>query len=762
LTGTFAGPVAALTHQATLTVKDFTAPGTHPLEGRIDWKGEMENLTEFALDLTAGDGHLEIGGSTHLGEENFALLVRSMWLGRRGEPLLKSVGPSRLGVDWGNNGVTVALDELHWAHEESLLRASAALAWPERGLFSADLRDLGTDLVGDFIDLDANFVRLTHATLAGSWDEGPIGFEALAEIRMELEEDEVQFEVDLLGEENNLLVKALRVTSQAKTLVSAAGQLPVAIWPGRADMLEIRERDEIDFRAQTEPGAPFWNRLGELTGVQLEDPELSLLIGGTPVAPRGHLIGSSPVVTLRGLDRGAEGPSLRFSNLTLRTLFDVERLFLEELSLDVEGQRVAAEATLTMGTREWQALIREGKIPDWERIVGRLRIPEARVAALTRFAPTVLSPQGTLEADISILPGGNLDGLLTLRNAATRPIMPLGAIRDATARVVFRERTAHLEEISAAIGGERVVVSGRVDIPFEQPLSFDVAVKGRNLPLARQPGLVIRGDLDLMARSVAGAVPTLSGRVDLQDSFYVAHLRLMPGGGVATPERRPPFFSVEQKPFADWRLNVEIRGPGFLNIRGPIFQGGISSTFNLSGTLEEPMAIGSASIDEGRVRFPFASMSINQGEIALRREDPFTPQLFIVANGQAFGYDITMEITGTAETPVIEFISNPPLSSEQTLLMVTTGELPREEIRFTTQQRASRFAIYFGQNLLYELTGDDAAGDRLTIRSGEQVSEGGRETMAIEFRLTDSWSVIGEYDRFDEYNAGLKWNIFSR
>jgi translocation and assembly module TamB len=762
LTGQFEGPVGALRHEGSVSVEAITAPGTHLMQGRINWKGEQENLSDFALDLMAGEGRLQVEGATRLGEESFELFLGSVWLGREGKTLLQSVGPSLLVADWKGLGIALSLDELLWTHEERLIRLSAELSWPERGWFSVDLRDLETDLVGDFFAVDTDFFRLLEASLSGSWDEGPINFEVLADIRVELEEDQIQVGMDITGDGDELRVSQLRASTQGKSLVSAEGRLPVSVWPGRDAILQIQEEGEIDFRARTEPGAPFWNRLGDLTGIHLEDPKLSLLVSGTPVAPRGHLIGASPALVLRALDTGEGGPSLQFTNLTIRTLFDVEKLFLEELSLDVEGQRVEAEATLPMGTKEWQALVRQGRIPEWERLFGRLTVPEARVAAFTRFAPTILSPQGVLEADIAILPGGQLDGLLTLKNAATRPIMPLGAIRDGTARVVFRERTAYLEEISAAIGGERVALTGRIDLPFEQPLAFNVAMKGSNLPLARQPGVVIRGDLDLLARSEGGAVPTLSGRVDLRDSFYVAHLRLMPGGGVATPDRRPPFFSIEQKPFADWRLNVDIRGPGFLNIRGPIFQGELSSTFSLSGTLEEPRAIGAASIDEGRVRFPFASMSIDQGEIALRREDPFTPQLFIVASGQAFGYDITMEITGTAETPAIEFISNPPLSSEQTLLMVTTGELPREEIRFTTQQRASRFAIYFGRNLLYELTGDDAAGDRLTIRSGEQVSEGGRETMAIEFRLTDRWSVTGEYDRFDEYNAGLKWNIFSR
>ena len=47
------------------------------------------------------------------------------------------------------------------------------------------------------------------------------------------------------------------------------------------------------------------------------------------------------------------------------------------------------------------------------------------------------------------------------------------------------------------------------------------------------------------------------------------------------------------------------------------------------------------------------------------------------------------------------------------------------------------------------------------ISTGEKVSRGGRETYRIEYDLNGRWSLIGEYDEFDDYNAGLKWKIYS-
>jgi translocation and assembly module TamB len=90
------------------------------------------------------------------------------------------------------------------------------------------------------------------------------------------------------------------------------------------------------------------------------------------------------------------------------------------------------------------------------------------------------------------------------------------------------------------------------------------------------------------------------------------------------------------------------------------------------------------------------------------------------------------------------------------------GQAPHDEITTTDRQRMARFGAFFGQSLLGTLGGDAAGADRLTISSGENISEQGRETYSIEYRLNDRWSLAGEYDEFDDYYGGLKWRIYTK
>jgi translocation and assembly module TamB len=78
------------------------------------------------------------------------------------------------------------------------------------------------------------------------------------------------------------------------------------------------------------------------------------------------------------------------------------------------------------------------------------------------------------------------------------------------------------------------------------------------------------------------------------------------------------------------------------------------------------------------------------------------------------------------------------------------------------QQRAQGLGLFVGKNLLSDFGLGGNGQERLTVRSGEEISESGRPTYDIEYKLTGRWSVIGEYDRFDQYNLNLKFKAYSK
>jgi translocation and assembly module TamB len=203
-----------------------------------------------------------------------------------------------------------------------------------------------------------------------------------------------------------------------------------------------------------------------------------------------------------------------------------------------------------------------------------------------------------------------------------------------------------------------------------------------------------------------------------------------------------------------------VSGGRFMRLRTPVFNGVASARFRLGGTLGEPRAIGEVVIDEGQVTMPFASFTVKQGMVRITEENPHELTLFLRATGRRNGYELAMEITGTAEAPSIVFTSSPALDSDQLLMMVMTGAAPANGIAYSNTQRFARLGAYVGQSLLGNFGGNAATADRLTITSGETISQQGRETYDVEYKLADRWKLVGEYDEFDDYNVGLKWRFY--
>jgi translocation and assembly module TamB len=282
------------------------------------------------------------------------------------------------------------------------------------------------------------------------------------------------------------------------------------------------------------------------------------------------------------------------------------------------------------------------------------------------------------------------------------------------------------------------------------------------VPLSRQPDAIIRSDLDLAITKTNIAPPLISGTAELRNSFFLRDLRDLIPGKVSAPSRRPPYFSIETEPLAEWRLSMRVTGTRFVKMRSTLFDGEASANLRLEGTLKEPIALGDIKIDSGLIRFPFASLEVRQGFVTLTSEDPYRPQLTVSAGSKKFGYDVKMDASGYVDAPILQFSSIPPLSSEQLVLMLTAGQVPSGTLTLTPQQKAQTVAVFFGRDFLARWGLGNESEDRLTIQSGQEVSEQGKPTYNLEYKLNNRWALVGEYDRFNAFNAGLKWRVYSK
>ena len=102
--------------------------------------------------------------------------------------------------------------------------------------------------------------------------------------------------------------------------------------------------------------------------------------------------------------------------------------------------------------------------------------------------------------------------------------------------------------------------------------------------------------------------------------------------------------------------------------------------------------------------------------------DPYTPTVEMLGSSRRFGYDISVEITGSAYDPQVHFSSSPPLSSEQIMLMVMAGENPDGMFYYSGTQRASKLGTYISKGLFASGESGGSFLSSLSLDSGENLS----------------------------------------
>ncbi len=400
---------------------------------------------------------------------------------------------------------------------------------------------------------------------------------------------------------------------------------------------------------------------------------------------------------------------------------------------------------------------------DWTQSNLEFASPRTNLSPIAFFVPELLAPSGTSEARLSGSPSDGFEGFVDIDGLNTRPIFPFGSFREVETRLEIDRTIATLERFKGDIGREPMTMPGKIDFRDLDDLAFGFSVQGDDLPILRQAGLLLRSNLNVVAQKERGEEASITGEIVLQEGLFLMDTTVLTasGGGGQSAATRPPYFSVDVEPLGDWELDLAVTGDRFMRLQTPAATGVLSMDMKLSGTLREPLAVGRVEFEEGDLVFPFASFELTEGLIEMRIDDPYTPMLSLIGETRRFRYDLGIEITGSAFDPSIRFSSSPPLSSEQILLMVMAGDVPDANFNYSASQRASKIGTYLSQGL-FSSGGEGGLGSRFSLVTGENLSEQGKETLEMEFKLDERFQLLGEYDEYDAWNTGLRWRILRR
>jgi translocation and assembly module TamB len=747
------GPFTNLIYVVEAAGKAATNRWLNETHVELKARGNSRTIGEASLNVQASDSIASMTFSAVIGDATNQVKVDQLNFRRGTTDVLRLEEPAILSIGGNATPFRMQTTPLRLRGNDRLLSVSANIEWPRRGVVACEIRNLQSQDFAAFLSTNLHALNIKTADAHVRWDDGPLLGHARLDGNYTIGE-QFHASCEIAALESGVDITNLLVWSEAAPVIYARGILPVRVQPAGPTQFEAIPEREIDVLVGTERDPTFWERIGKLTDVKVVNPEIQGRISGPWNAPKGQI--NATIAKLEIARTNAAIPPI--TDVRLSAQLGRQLIQIPELHAKIEGQPLRFSGQLPLRNKA-----RLKDIPDWTNGTGHLLIESAAIAPFARYRPELLAPVGELDAEIT-LGAGNITGHVTITNATTQPVGNFGALRDISARLDLNGRVVKLTEARARLAGEPVLASGFINFQSNSVRNlppFQVNVVATNVVLVRNPETVIRSDLDIALINSSTSAPVVSGTVLLRDSFYLSDLESLVPGSVAQPERRPPYFSVEAEPLASWQLNLNVTGREFLKLRTPFLRGTVSTDFRLHGTLREPIASGEARMSSGVVEFPFGSLSVKQARSWLTPEQPFLPQIYLTASAKRYAYDVTLEVTGTADKPLIHFSSVPSLTSEKIFLMLTAGELPRDEITFSTEQKAQRFAVFVGSKLLNSL-GFGGTSERLTIRSGEEISESGSQTYDVEYKLTDRWALVGEYDRFNDFNVSVKRRIFSR
>lgn len=744
-TGEFSGTLNELNHKGVFMMENAVMESLNPVSLNGEWKGQGAKL-DGEVSAISGDGRLLLSGELREAAAQLELEVA-----HGDEPVLWSRTP--FGVTW-SDGISI----------KNLNMEGLGL----------DLQSAGMDLKSG--DATVSLLSPDGSWLADWWVEPPTvpllqelvadvswsdaGIAGSVDFRGEIPVSEsvtVEAQLSAKSDGQSLVVSAGRFGWEGEPIAQMDGTLPIRL-KRNAPYWEIDDRGVIDARMVLERSPKLWQEVAQRSRVHVENPSFDLALSGTWARPAGAGQLSVSRIVVAPMKGESAWPVI--TEIEAQLIDDGSGLEVEPLTARFDGQLITMRGRLPFTPGEWQALSEEPLRYFREQGHGSVSIPRANLAALAKFVPDMLVPTGEVDLALEYSPDQGVNGQITLDGAVTRPLGPLGALQDVTASLQFESRGVEVMEISALVGGQPLTVSGNAQWPESGSVVFDLALAGKNLPLVRNTGVLLRSDLNLRIRSDASGAGEVSGAATLRDGLVLVDVRsLVPrGGGAVVTARRPPYFSVEVAPINRWGLDVEVSGERFLRLRTPVITGTASVDGRLLGTLETPRMIGEITLDEGELRLPFARLSVDDAYARLTEADPYDPEIRLEAVGQRLGYDLTMELSGKASEPRLNLQASPLLSSEEVLLLVMAGVTPRQSGQGRAANRALKLGMYLSQGVLGELFGTDE-NERLSVSSGEKLSRQGKETYRFDYDVADRWTLVAEYDEFDHYNAAIKWRV---
>ena len=415
----------------------------------------------------------------------------------------------------------------------------------------------------------------------------------------------------------------------------------------------------------------------------------------------------------------------------------------------------------------------EGEVrPLFDLLVGGDRILAGHVRTQGTLGGSLADPRAT--GEIAVDNGRFDDGATGL------------ALRQVTLHATLANNAVDVSQASGIDGhGGSVSGAGRISLQRAGASSFRLDLKGFRL-IDNDLATATATGAATVARDANGKVK-LAGNLTIDQANVAAKLPA-PSGVVVmdvVEKNRPPELSAALPPppsggGESWALDVALRAPGRVYLRGHGLNVELSLDAHVGGTLAHPVLTGTARTVRGDYSFAGKRFEFDPTSVVYLSTRVNEIRLNLTAVREDPTLTATVHITGTAAKPEITLSSVPPLPNDEVLSQVLFGRTASQLSPLEAAQLASTLSAMAGGGGLDVIgnlrtfagldrlaLGGGSSQSGLTIAGGKYLSEnvylevagGGREgpSAQVEWRVRHNLSVVSKVATQGGQSLAIRW-----
>ena len=408
--------------------------------------------------------------------------------------------------------------------------------------------------------------------------------------------------------------------------------------------------------------------------------------------------------------------------------------------------------------------------PLWDLLVGGERSLSGKVQTQGTLGGTLADP--TASGQIAVDDGRFDDGETGL------------SLRQVSLRAGFARDVVDVTQASGVDGrGGAVTGQGRISLQRNGVSSFRLNLKGFRL-IDNEFGTASASGQATIDRAADGKV-RLSGALTIDQANLNA--RLPNPSGVVTMDviekNRPPELPVSlPAPTSSgqgWLLDVGLRAPGHVLLRGRGLNVEMSLDAHVGGSTSAPLLTGTAHVVRGDYDFAGKRFEFDPTSVVYLSTHARLIRLELLATRSDPSLTASIRIRGTAEKPEVTLTSSPALPQDEILSQVLFGRSASQLSGLEAAQVASAVSSVAGGGGLdvignlrafagldrLALGGDSQSG--ATISGGKylrdnvylELTEGGRTgpSAQVEWRIKRELSIVSKVAGQGEGNLSVRW-----